>query len=143
MTFAAQLAAFATKAGTRLDDGTRLTVTDVAGRVIMELSPVGDPTLWKRSPPASYAPGNFRGNWFYGLNTPDLGTRDGVGITELNALSNMPTKPAGLKHTISNSVPYAGRIEKGHSSQAPVGILSVISYEMPGIAEASFRKVAA
>lgn len=143
MAFAAQLAAFRDKVAARLDAGTRLTVDNVAGRVITELSPVGDPTLWQRSPPVAYQPGNFRGNWFYGLNAPNLATHNGVGITELNGVSNMPAKAAGHKHTITNSLPYAKSIEEGHSSQAPVGILSVISYEMPGIAETSFRQVAA
>jgi len=143
MGFAAQLAAFRDKTAAKLDEVTRLTVTAVAGRVITELSPVGDPTLWMRSPPASYRPGNFRGNWFYGLGAPNRSTHDGVGITTLNNAEALSSKAGGQKHYISNSVEYAQALEYGHSSQAPAGILGVMAFEMVDIAETSARKVAA
>jgi hypothetical protein len=143
MTLVAGLQAFTAKVVTRLDDGTRLTVTDVAGRVINELSPVGDPTLWMRAPPASYRPGTFRSNWNYGLGAPDKTATLATDITSLNGIENMPAKAAGLKHYISNSVEYAQALEYGHSSQAPVGILGVIAFEMVDIAHTDFAKVAA
>lgn len=141
--FAGQLAAFATKTMGHIHEMVRLTILDIGGRVVMELSPVGDPALWQRLPSAEYHPGRFRSNWNYGLGGPDRTTTFSTGITTLNGLDALPAKPAGLIHYISNSLPYAQALEYGHSTQAPAGIIAVIAIEMPGIAEANARRLAA
>lgn len=141
--FSAQLAAFKTKTVTKLDTVTRLTIEEAGERIVMELSPVGDPTLWMRAPPASYTPGSFRSNWNYSVGAPDKTTSLATNITTLNGLGEMPAHPAGLKHYIANSLEYAQALEYGHSSQAPAGIVGIIEIELPGLAETAARKAAA
>jgi hypothetical protein len=142
MSLAAQIAAFKAKTMDRIDVVTRLTVEDVGGRLI-ELSPVGDPSLWQRLPSKDYHPGNFRGNWFYSLDQQVSLTHDGVGITEVVSIGELPVKAGGHKHFIQNSTIYGPALEMGHSTQAPAGVIAIAAIEMPNIAEAAARRVAA
>lgn len=144
MGFADQLAAFKTKTVTKLDTATRLTIEEAGERIVMELSPVGDPTLWLRIPSKDYFPGTFRSNWNLSVGAPDLTTTLATNITTLNGLDEIPAHPAGLKFYIANSLPYASALEWGHSSQTPpAGIVGTMAIEMPDIAEAAARKAAA
>ena len=143
MSLAAQMERFKAKAVSKMDQIPRLIIEEVGGRVVMELSPVGDPTTWKTAPGANYRPGNFRGNWFFGIDAPNGSTHDGVGILTVNNLGAMPAKTIGHKLYISNSVPYAVALEYGHSFQAPAGIVAVIEPELSDIAISVAKRVGA
>lgn len=141
MPFGADLRRHTAKYNDRLDRIVSGTVEAAGDRAII-LSPVGDPPTWKNAPPAGYEPGNFRGNWFYSANAPIDVVHHGVGITDVNDLAEMPALAAGLKHYVSNNLPYAQALEYGHSGQAPNGVLGVLAAEMTTIAETVARKVA-
>lgn len=125
----------------KIDRVTFGTLQEAGDRVIV-LSPIGDPTLWMKAPPADYRPGFFVSNWFYteGLHSPRTHTR--YNIREVNGLDGMEPKAGGKKHYIGNSVEYGPALEYGHSSQAPAGIVGVIAIELPSIAEAQARRFA-
>jgi hypothetical protein len=134
MGFAGVMEAFAEKAMTNYDRVVRETVIEAGDRTVTYLSPVGDPTLWISAPPADYRPGDFRGNWFYSLDRVSNATHDGIGITEVNNLSAMPVEAGGHVHYLSNNLSYSVALERGHSTQAPAGIIAVINVELPDIA---------
>lgn len=97
---------------------------------IVERSPVGNPALWVNPAPAGYVPGTFKNNWFVdiGSMSPRQRTQpDAAGsasLAEKSKLSAIRSNPYVIVW-IHNSVPYAGRIEHGWSSQAPAGVVSV------------------
>lgn len=113
------------------------------GERLIELSPVGDPTLWQRLPSKDYHPGTFRSNWNASVGSIDFSTTPSTNITEVNGITSLPAKLVGQVLFHANSLAYANALEYGHSSQAPVGILSVISIEAPSIAEDAARKASA
>ncbi len=92
-------------------------------------SPVGNPDNWQNpdSAPPGYVGGHFRRNWLVsigGFNTTELaGDAEpaaftlGRGRNQINIFSR--TRAARL--VIQNNVPYADRLARGHSLQAPSG----------------------
>lgn len=78
---------------------------------IKELTPVGMPSLWKYPAPKGYTPGSLRAAWQ---------------IKESLTLKNIVI-------TIMNQLPYAGRVEDGWSTQAPVGMMKIANAEFPDI----------
>lgn len=107
-----------------------LKISFYALRQIVFLSPVGNPTLWKSvkngaSPPAGYVGGQFRNSWFIDVakNAIYTGTYrkpDASGsssLSEGNKLNQLKSDP--FKYiTIHNALPYAVKLEQGHSLQA-------------------------
>ncbi len=140
MSLGAQVRAFKTNRAVPLMDAIVGGTIEAVGERALELSPVGAPEIWEHAPAADYRPGNFKGNWFYAANAPTTATHDGVGITTINDLPGTPAGAAGLKHYISNSLPYAQALEYGHSSQAPAGIVAVTAVELTSIAERVARE---
>lgn len=72
--------------------------------------------------------GSFRASWRVSLNTPDNSIV--VGGSPRFPLApptfpNLPRLKAGDQVIISNSQPYAMRLEHGWSKQAPLGVLSL------------------
>ncbi len=61
-------------------------------------TPVGKPELWKYPAGPNYEPGTLKGSWRLNFN-------------------------GKIEATLSNSTPYAMRVEYGWSSQAPEGML--------------------
>lgn len=144
MSFASDLAAFRERTVAKVEASIRAAIIDTGERVI-ELSPLGDPALWKRKPPADYSPGQFRSNWNYGLDGVNITTRPETKAREVHGLDAMPAALIGHVHYISNSLPYAMALEWGHSTQAPApaGVVGRLVVELPQIAEAAARRVAA
>lgn len=138
--FTADLKAFQAKTDTKINEAVREIVLGVGERLI-DRSPVGAPETWKRKPPPGYKPGRFKSNWNYGLQTPDIHTTDRTDLFALNNLEELPAKPAGFVHFLTNSLPYGPALERGHSQQAPQGMVGLTAQEFPQIVEAAARKV--
>lgn len=126
---------------------------EVWSRVIMK-SPVGDPSKWNAAFveagtklgwfDANYVGGRFRANWGCSIGSPYSGTVDTVdkagGATIAKA--NMTTMQWNGRGSIflMNNLPYAIPLERGHSKQAPSGMVRVTVSEMQnGAAEAAIR----
>ena len=134
--FHEQLKSFATKEGPaallRVVD---TIVIEIGNRIVLR-SPVGDPRLWAAPAPAGYVGGSFRSNWQYGFNNDPDGELDSIeseGAT-IQRIQNgaMASVGAGI-HFIVNNLPYAERLENGHSSQAPAGMVGLTELEFPEI----------
>jgi hypothetical protein len=67
--------------------------------------------------------GRFRGNWMIGVGSPDVSTIEAVdkdGSTTVARITNAAgSLQAGGVVYITNSLPYARRLEYGWSQQAP------------------------
>jgi lysozyme family protein len=111
------------------------------GERFIEISPIGDPTLWKSSPPADYRPGTFISNWNYSRDAIDFTISARTDVREVNGLREAPGPFVGHIHYASNSLPYANALNLGHSSQT-ASIMPIIEIEAPGLAEAASRKAA-
>lgn len=79
--------------------------------------------------------GRFRGNWHVGLNQPDLRSkappesapRKRAQPTSDEMLEGLKTIAQANRYTevwITNNLPYAVPLERGHSKQAPHGVLA-------------------
>lgn len=73
--------------------------------------------------------GRFRGNWQVSVNVAidvEIDRIDPSGGTTISAGSNViATADPSQIIWLSNALPYANRIEHGHSQQAPAGVVSV------------------
>lgn len=132
-----QIREFAKSADKRAEAVTKKIIFDISTRLVMK-SPVGDPKFWSRPAPPGYVGGRFRGNWQYGVNKVDRTTTEtidksgGPSLSRLGAEINAATA-LGNVHFITNSLPYAVRLEQGHSwRQAPLGIVetSLLEFDM-------------
>lgn len=145
MSFAAQLKAFENKTNAKLDALTKEVVGQLAMSLILE-SPVGDPAIWKSKPPASYTPGRFRANWQYGLGelnpvTTNVVDPDG-GDTLARIYDEIPDEAGGKVHFLSNSLPYAIRLEQdAWSTQAPLGMVTLTVIEFQQIVGIALRTI--
>jgi len=136
MTFALDLNAFAKKTDARLNTVIKHIVLDVAKELI-ERSPVGDASYWESPPPTGYVGGRFKGSWMFETgNVPasDPMTIDASGGSSMNQIEGGvgSNRMSGAVHYIANNVPYAKRLEEGHSRrQAPQGIvgLTVLKFQ--------------
>ena len=86
-------------------------VSDIIYTNVINYTPVGDPSLWKYPAPPDYKPGTLKASW------------------SLEMKNNIAT--------ISNSQPYAERVEYGWSTQAPNGMLRRAIAQYPKILEQS------
>jgi len=123
-----------------IDDEVGKRVRIIAMALLNEVvlrSPVGNPALWKNPPPPGYVGGSFRGSHIVSIGSPVYAitnTIDPGGADTINrgmaALSGL--EPYTVVY-IQTNLPYAERIELGHSTQAPGGV-----YELAfvGVSEA-------
>lgn len=143
-TFTLQLEQFADKVQHRADDVVGRVVSEIARR-IDDRSPVGDATYWKNPPPKGYIGGRFRGNWQLGIGSApsgETGRIDPAGQATFGAIvAEIPTQAAGLVYFLANNVPYAQRVEDGHSRQAPTGLVGVTAMEFPTIVARAVESV--
>lgn len=139
-TFAVQLKQFADLTKQQADDLVGLVVVKIAQQ-LDERSPVGDATYWKSKPPKGYVGGRFRGNWQLGVGSVpagETGRVDTSGAATLGAIiAEVPGEAAGKIYFLANNVPYAQRIEEGHSRQAPTGLVGLTAMEFPSIVRAA------
>jgi hypothetical protein len=114
--FAEQIEAFHIKAMTKVNNAISETIQGVTLSLI-DKSPYGHPELWASKPPKGYEPGQFRANWQGGVNQINDLTTDDVDVTgEISVASVYAAIPAQLVGTvfyITNSLPYAQRLEDG------------------------------
>jgi len=133
LSFKKQLEAFAEKAKARMDVYTGQLLFQITHSLVMK-SPVGDPSLWKNKPPKGYLEGRFRANWQLGvseLNYVTTNVRDTDGNATVDRIVGSIPKDAGGKiYFITNSLPYAVRLENGWSTQAPIGMVTLTAIEL-------------
>lgn len=143
-TFTQQLEAFAGKAKHRADEAVGAIVIGIAAR-LDERSPVGDGKYWLSPPPAGYVGGHFRANWQLSIGAPSTTEIAGVDPTgretQGRILEAIPDDAAGKVYFISNNVPYAQRIEEGHSRQAPQGLVGLTLLEFDAIVREAVEKL--
>lgn len=78
--------------------------------------------------------GRYRSNWTIGVGAPNTSTHETSGRP--GAPASAPSQPAvpgltlGQTVYITNSLPYAGRIEQGHSRKAPAGVVGPVVAEL-------------
>lgn len=144
MSFALDLKKFADKTDARVNAIVKKIVFDVSTSVVLK-SPVGDAKYWKSPPPPGYVGGRFRGNWQYGLgaiNYTMSETIDPAGQVTISAIvGKVSDTPAGEVHYISNSLPYADRLENGWSRQAPNGMVGLTVLEFQPIVNAAAKAI--
>lgn len=145
MGFALDLKAFADKTSAKANLVVRKVVLDVGTALVMK-SPVGDPTYWINPPPPGYVGGRFRANWQYGFGVVDYTTSEAIdpaGSATISAIDGkLNPEAAGHIHYITNSLPYAQRLEEGWSyRQAPNGMVNLTVLEFVPIVEAAAREV--
>ena len=125
----------------------RKVILDMGTRVV-ELTPVGDATLWKHPAPAGYVGGRARANWQYGnlagagIPEQPLPDIDATGRASIDRIAaGIPEQALGTVHYVVNSLPYIRRLEDGWSRQAPSGMVGITVIEFGGIVEARAQEV--
>lgn len=143
-TFAMQVAAWIDKVGGDVDKVTRYCLASVDGR-LGQRSPVGDASYWIHSPPNGYTGGRFRGNWQMSIGAPAAGVLDLIDkdgrATQAAHAGIVGAAKAGQVFYLMNNLPYANRIEKGWSRQAPVGLVALTVVEWNNIVDAAVNGV--
>lgn len=112
MSFESDLQAFADKAKGKMDTVVRKVTIEVGNSLVM-MSPVDT--------------GRFRGNWQHGVDVPNPLTTlatDKIGTPTMARLQSSAVG-AGTVQYITNSLPYAVRLENGWSKQAPQGMVRI------------------
>jgi hypothetical protein len=136
MSFALDLTAIVKKAQDKADLVVRKTVFELGNKLVYR-TPVGDATLWKSAPPPGYVGGRARANWQHGFGSApseSLADIDPAGnATRSKVEASINKGPAFGIHYLVNNLPYAWKLERGHSTQAPQG--------MVGLAVADFENV--
>lgn len=124
--FEMALRQFAERAGANADRAVRGIVLEIGSRLIYR-SPVDT--------------GRFRANWFYSFNALDPTATEGVGSTTVNGIEGVPEQAARGVHYIQNNLPYAMALERGHSPQAPGGLVGITVAVFDGIVDRAAAEV--
>lgn len=132
--FAAEVKAWAEKAKARPETTIRQFMVNLTTE-LLERTPVGDPSLWKKkTPPPGYVGGALRANWNFTLNVadesngkpPNRSVPDG--IDRLNLAISPPITDQAIY--LVNAQPYARKIEyEAHSSQAVAGYVRITAVQ--------------
>ncbi len=126
--FSLDLSAYIAKAKKDIELVVQRAVSYVAVELI-DLSPVGDASLWKTPPPPDYHGGQFKANWTanVGAASSDVFFRtiDPTGVVSKSRIHDVLSNNFLMGKTIfiNNNLPYAQRLEDGWSSQAPSGMV--------------------
>ncbi|MGJ8518018.1 hypothetical protein [Carnimonas bestiolae] len=136
MAFDDNLMAFADDVAEDVTRTQRLIAMYFLGEVV-KLSPVGNRELWavnkerkargkKGLVPKGYTGGAFRGNHIVSIGQPDYSYN--ADHKDKNGGETINTGTAAIQNSkpytviiIQNNMPYAVRLEEGHSKQAPAG----------------------
>tara|TARA_R110000868_G_scaffold89904_1_gene249940 strand:+ start:420 stop:866 length:447 start_codon:yes stop_codon:yes gene_type:complete len=130
MTFSLDIKEFAEKTKRDMLEVKVIVAIDLFSRVIMS-TPVGNPDLWeKKKAPPGYVGGRLRGNWQASAGSPIIGTIPTIDPSGKETIREMTAELEGVKADqsifLTNSLPYANRIEYGHSQrQRPEGMVRV------------------
>lgn len=78
--------------------------------------------------------GRYRSNWVIGVGAPTTSTPGAGGSRQAPsaapAAPSLPAMQLGQTVYITNSLPYSGRIERGHSRKAPAGVVGPVVREL-------------
>lgn len=143
MTFASEIKVFCDKTSARADELVGVVVVKGHQR-LDERSPVGDATYWKNPPPKGYVGGRFRGSWMLGVGTipSGPGSIDPTGQATVGRIvAAIPHEAAGKIYYLANTAPYGEEIEKGHSRQAPTGLVALTAMEFQQVVGESVAAV--
>ncbi len=145
MSFNDDLSAFQRKYKRNADLIVSKILIDLATRLV-EKSPVGDANYWVSPAPPGYVGGRFRANWQYGAGAADTDTSektDSSGASTVSVIvGKVGSEPGGKIHYITNSLPYAKRLEGGWSKrQAPFGMVALTVQEFRPIVAAAARAI--
>ena len=124
--FADQLASFAAQTKGDIDTVTAGGVHEVGQRLI------------DRTPKDT---GQAKSNWNYSIETPDQHTTTQTGVRTINGIEDLPKRAAAFIHYVTNSLPYIPALERGHSKQAPQGMVGLTALEWPQIVADQALKV--
>lgn len=90
-----------------------------------------------------YVGGRFRANWQFGVGSADTTTTEGTDANGNATLARLKGAIDGAKiggtWIVSNSLPYAKRLEYGWSKQAPAGMVRLTAQELPDAIRAYVR----
>lgn len=156
--FSISLEKFAVKSVKQAETATRKIAMEAFKRVI-EKSPVGDPSKWNADFVAvgtklgwfdtNYKGGRFRANWGVSIGSPFAGTNEDHDKTPTGnrggkTIANAEWAAAKWNGRgsiyLCNNVPYSTTLERGHSKQAPSGMVRITVAEMQnGAAEAVIK----
>ena len=139
--FADRVEAWAKKSIANTTFARKKIALEVFSRVVMR-SPVGNVRLWK-VPRKGYVGGRFRANWQCTIGAPATGTVDSTDQNRaIRSISGALSKLAEDKDeqtNLTNNLAYSEVLEKGRSTQAPVGMVAVTVAEFGGIVEEAVR----
>jgi len=143
MSFASDLRRIAESTNRKADAVVRKIVIDIGTALVMK-SPVGDADYWISPAPPGYVGGRFRANWQLGISSYDATTTENIdksgGPTIGRITTKIPSQAAGEVYYITNSLPYAQRLEDGWSKrQAPKGMVKLTVLEFQPIVAAAAR----
>jgi hypothetical protein len=131
MSFASDIAKFATKTGQNMQQVKRVVFFQLAESIV-HLTPVGNQSLWKHpeSAPPGYVGGRAKGNWQPSIGSFKSGTLETLDASGSGVLGNVQSVAAGSRGDdtlcLVNNLPYIKALEDGHSQrQAPHGMLSL------------------
>ena len=129
MGFAEDMQKWCDKTGHKMDDTIKSTCLELT-RMVMERTPVGDPTYWQSPAPPGYVGGRARNNWMPAINQVDTSTtpvpdRAASAQRAMSAISDAP----GNIYFLTNNLPYIRRLEYGYSKQAPGGMVRLAAQE--------------
>lgn len=128
--FAEQVAKWSEETKAKVELAVRKIALDVFSEVIM-MSPVDT--------------GRFRGNWMCSIGNVPNGTleiNDKAGTATISkAQAEIMNLKAGQAIYLVNNLPYAQRLEMGHSKQAPAGMVRLTVQRFRPIVEAVAREL--
>ena len=151
MTFSSDIKAFAEKTKTDIADVKKYAAIKIFTDIV-KATPVGNPDYWQevngkpRKAPPGYTGGRLRGNWQTSLNTPIHTEIDRIDPDGGDVLKEMQTTVynSNVEESIfmTNNLPYAIRVEYGHSKkQRPMGMLRVSIAGFENAIKEALRKV--
>ena len=112
---------------------------------IVNISPVGNPALWKNPAPKNYKAGHFVKNWQATIGSPattELSGQDKGKRRTKRAVKNVAKKWNGeTSFYLRNNTPYATALENGHSQiQAPRGMVRITATKYRAILNQSMAE---
>ena len=144
MSFTGDIKKFALGAGAHTDEAVRAFNTEITRQVI-QLTPVGNPDLWKSAPPAGYTGGQAKANWFATIGQPSTSIAEDARARNaskpMRLAEDAISKSAGQVYYLANNLPYIRRLEyEGWSSQAPSGMVRITMAKANRLLKAQARK---
>ncbi|MGE8302878.1 MAG: HK97 gp10 family phage protein [Pseudomonas kermanshahensis] len=120
--------AFASVVEDALTQRSRVIAMAMLGEIVLR-SPVGNPDLWKNPPPPGYSGGRFRGSHIVSIGAPVYIQTTKIDKVGSETIAEGQRQLSGLEPFtviyIQTNLPYAEKLEDGHSTQAPGGVYAV------------------